>query len=307
MAFRIVLFVLVGLVGCGDDSSIADAGDTEDTQVEDSGGDVGGDDVETDTSAGTPCPAVEPSTRGACPREGLVCQYGSHTCPTTATCGTAGWEVAAPSCIGEPPGGCPASREAADGTECEMENALCLFDDDLACTCTSCPNPYPVCMVVDPPVWACEAPNADAECPPAQPLLGATCSPEGKECDYGCEPGRRRVCEGGIWVSSSQPGGCPMSTRRAKRDIEYLDDAEVDALARVALDTRLTTYEYIDPALDGRRRLGFIIEDQPTSYAVDPERSQVDLYGYTSMLVAAIQRQEREIQALRRELQALRE
>ena len=98
-----------------------------------------------------------------------------------------------------------------------------------------------------------------------------------------------------------------MSTRRAKRDIEYLDDAEVDALARVALDTRLTTYEYIDPALDGRRRLGFIIEDQPTSYAVDPERSQVDLYGYTSMLVAAIQRQEREIQALRRELQALRE
>ncbi|MFT5354853.1 MAG: hypothetical protein ACI9KE_002066 [Polyangiales bacterium] len=97
-----------------------------------------------------------------------------------------------------------------------------------------------------------------------------------------------------------------MSTRRAKRDIEYLGEAEIETLAAAAMSTRLTTYEYIDPALDGRRRLGFIIEDQPASYAVDPERSQVDLYGYTSMLVAAMQSQERRIEALEGELRALR-
>ena len=51
-------------------------------------------------------------------------------------------------------------------------------------------------------------------------------------------------------------------------------------------ETRLAPYEYTVPSMAGRRRLGFILEDQPGSYAVDPEQSQVDLYGYTSMLVA---------------------
>ena len=51
----------------------------------------------------------------------------------------------------------------------------------------------------------------------------------------------------------------------------------------------------------GRRRLGFILEDQPAaSFATDPERSQVDIYGYVSMLVAVVQEQQREIRELRR-------
>jgi hypothetical protein len=153
-------------------------------------------------------------------------------------------------------------------------------------------------MTVDPPVWACEAPNPDPECPPAQPLLGTSCSMEGQACDYGCERGERRVCSGGIWTADSAPGGCPASTRRVKRDIDYLEANEVDAIAREVLGTRLATYEYTDPALAEGRQLGFIIEDQPHSYSVDPERSQVDLYGYTSMLVAAAQAQQRRIEML---------
>jgi hypothetical protein len=157
-------------------------------------------------------------------------------------------------------------------------------------------------------VWDCAAPNADSQCPAAQPNLGAACSPEGKTCGYGCEPERNLVCQGGAWVTDpSHAFGCPVSTRRAKRDIEYLTPDATATLADAVLRTRLATYEYIDPALAGRRRLGFIIEDQPSSYAVDPERSQVDLYGYTSMLVAAVQDQARQIEALRREVAALRQ
>ena len=161
-------------------------------------------------------------------------------------------------------------------------------------------------MEVDPAVWACEAPNADPACPAAQPLLGSACALDAQVCDYGCEEGMRRVCAGGGWTRASSPGGCPMSTRRAKRDIEYLDPSEVDAVAADVLATRLATYEYTDPARAGRRHLGFILEDQPGAYSVDPERSQVDLYGYTSMLLAALQSQERRIEALERELAELR-
>jgi hypothetical protein len=51
------------------------------------------------------------------------------------------------------------------------------------------------------------------------------------------------------------------------------------------------------------KHLGFIIEDQPESLAVDQTHHRVDLYGYVSMMVAAMQVQEKEIAALRQELQ----
>ena len=96
-----------------------------------------------------------------------------------------------------------------------------------------------------------------------------------------------------------------MSTRRVKQDIQYLGREEVDAIAGEVLSTRLATYEYTDPALAGGRQLGFIIEDQSVSYSTNPERSQVDLYGYTSMLLAALQAQQRRIEALETQVRAL--
>jgi hypothetical protein len=139
------------------------------------------------------------------------------------------------------------------------------------------------------------------------PYRGTPCTMEGLGCSYGCEDDTMRTCTDGVWVASTPPGGCPMSTRRAKRDIRYLEATEVRALADAVDGTRLATYEYVDPALAGRTRLGFVIEDQPASFAVDPERSQVDLYGYTSMLVAAVQAQNERIEALERELAELRQ
>lgn len=56
--------------------------------------------------------------------------------------------------------------------------------------------------------------------------------------------------------------------------------------------------------LSAREQLGFIIEDVEATPGVDGDH--VDLYGYTTMGVAAIQEQAARIEALERELHALR-
>jgi uncharacterized small protein (DUF1192 family) len=91
-----------------------------------------------------------------------------------------------------------------------------------------------------------------------------------------------------------------------KRDIETLDD---DALKRVSEELRkikLTTYQYkTDPAASPRR-LGFIIDDTKSSYPINADGDSVNLYGYVSMAVAAIQIQSQEIAALRAEVARLK-
>ncbi|GAC1352279.1 MAG: hypothetical protein NVS3B20_09960 [Polyangiales bacterium] len=67
---------------------------------------------------------------------------------------------------------------------------------------------------------------------------------------------------------------------------------------------RLATYHY--KTGDDAPHLGFIIEDmREPSAAVLPSRDRVDLYGYVSMAVAALQRQENDIAALRAEVARL--
>jgi hypothetical protein len=104
------------------------------------------------------------------------------------------------------------------------------------------------------------------------------------------------------------PGGigCPVSRRVFKRDIERLDQ---DDLARIYDELRniqLSTYHYKTDASGTPRHLGFIIDDTKTPYPINADGMSVDLYGYMSMSVAAIQIQSREIEALRAEVAALR-
>jgi hypothetical protein len=97
-----------------------------------------------------------------------------------------------------------------------------------------------------------------------------------------------------------------ISRRSFKEDITYVEDTERAELARAALDTRLARYRYKTEPVDARRHLGFIIDDQPDpSPAVDGDRTHVDLYGYSSMLLAAVQEQSKEIRALRERVQTL--
>jgi hypothetical protein len=100
---------------------------------------------------------------------------------------------------------------------------------------------------------------------------------------------------------------CPISSRRFKNGIEYVDDSRLAELHDEAMRIRLATYNYKPEVSDPKpKHLGFIIEDMPQSPAVEPGQTHVDMYGYVSMVVAAMQVQEKEIAELRRELDRAR-
>jgi hypothetical protein len=98
---------------------------------------------------------------------------------------------------------------------------------------------------------------------------------------------------------------CPISRRAAKRDIRPVSAGEMsrlyDELRRIQLDT----YRYRDQPDASPRRLGFIIDDTAAPEAIDPSGDRVDLYGYLSMAVGAVQIQAREIEELKARLRAV--
>ena len=111
----------------------------------------------------------------------------------------------------------------------------------------------------------------------------------------------------GCSCATSDPthgGMCPISRRAYKENIQYLSAADVRRLHDDLMSFRLATYQY--KAVPSERHLGFIIEDIEPSAAVDPGRDMADLYGYTSMAVAALQTQAREIKLLKKEVASLR-
>ena len=134
----------------------------------------------------------------------------------------------------------------------------------------------------------------------------------------GCEGVPTCECMGYCACESITGEGCatvndvgiqcvPWTSRRdRKRDIHYIDEEERAGLAARALSVPLATYQYKTDAPDARRRLGFIIEDQANpSFAVDDDRTHVDLYGYASMLLATVQQQHEEIEALKKRVATL--
>jgi len=130
---------------------------------------------------------------------------------------------------------------------------------------------------------------------------GASCTVPDSECDTGA------ACSGPLRCTTSDPTGggqCPVSRAAYKTDIQYLTAAERAALARDAEAIPLVRYRY--KSGPERQYLGFIIEDVEPSPSVDSPHDRVDLYGYTSMAIAALQEQRREIDALRAEVRALR-
>jgi hypothetical protein len=99
-------------------------------------------------------------------------------------------------------------------------------------------------------------------------------------------------------------GACPVSRASYKKDIEYVGAEERSRLAADVQSIPLVRYRYKDGP--DREHLGFIIEDVEPSPGVDSQNDRVDLYGYTSMAVAALQEQHSEIESLKREVEALR-
>ena len=131
---------------------------------------------------------------------------------------------------------------------------------------------------------------------------GESCSPEGASCDPINDCNSHLVCASAD--PRLAPGGCPISRREFKQEIHYLGPEDRARYADEIMGVRLATYRY--RAVPERVHLGFIIEDQEPSASIDSARDMVDLYGYTSMVVAALQAQSEEMSALRRELANLR-
>lgn len=288
--------------GCDDDG---DNGADSSTVKDDSAGkDSNNSDSDTIPPKPGNCPSYLPKAADACPKDGDTCTYGDDPkCPATAICSAGKWTVTIAKCPGSATA-CPATFEQAAGKPCQTKDETCNYAG-LRCACTNCIK-WPVVTCQGPLEWKCTIPNPDPKCPYLQPHINTACPNEGQFCDYGCEHDVSRQCTGGKWVEASRPSGCPISTRKAKKDIRYLDGKHRAEMASGALSLRLATYRYRAPMLGHRTHLGFIIEDSPNSPAADMEKQQVDLYSYTSMVLALAQQQQKELRALRKEVERLR-
>ena len=132
---------------------------------------------------------------------------------------------------------------------------------------------------------------------------GAECGNEGATCDPHDTCNSLLVCA--KKDPKQNPGGCPISMARFKTEIRYVDPTEAHALADRLLALRLASWRYKALPQGARRQLGFIIDDDPQSPAVDGPRERVDLYGYLSMAVATVQQQQARIDALEARLATL--
>jgi len=241
--------------------------------------------------------------RTAIRRARRVCRRLGVPCRPPATTTT----LPRPTCTGD--------GQCDDGNACTADSCVdgrCRH----ACRCVSprggqscCPGPaaqcqglhwfyscgYPVCRVdgndAIPGVPACTTQQ-----------VGAACAVRDAECNPGAGCGVRLVCTD----RDPRTRGCPISLRSAKRDVSYLGSDEVGRLHDDLMRLKLATYAYRSDGPAARRRLGFVIDDVGQSPAIAPGGDMVDLYGYASMAVAAIQAQDREIGRLRDEIAALR-
>lgn len=174
-------------------------------------------------------------------------------------------------------------------------------DGRLACRAVrtaGCPSLhwYPAC---DGPIQCGQVLYPAPPCGPTETLgqpctnLGTRCNPPNETCSQlGCLP--------------HPPVTCPISRRAYKRDVRYLDGADLEALHAEVLAMRLARYRYATDGATAPERLGFMIDDAPYTPAVMPDATHVDLYGYTSMVLAAVQAQAKQIEALEREVAELR-
>jgi hypothetical protein len=98
-----------------------------------------------------------------------------------------------------------------------------------------------------------------------------------------------------------------VSRREFKKDISYVGADERAELASEALSMSLARYHYKGEPDDQKMHLGFIIDDQPLSCpAIAADQTHVDEYGYASMLLAVVQEQQKQIDALKKELTELK-
>jgi hypothetical protein len=128
--------------------------------------------------------------------------------------------------------------------------------------------------------------------------LGDPCSLPGTTCTVpGCNGAVTLVCD------THGPTNCPISRAKYKREISFVDEAQLSRYRDELVTLPLATYRYRG---DEKQRLGFMIDETEGLVAVDAPHDQVDLYSYTSMAVAALKVQQQELAAMRREVDQLK-
>ena len=216
-----------------------------------------------------------------------VCSASGDGCvcaPSTTTCGDT-----FPACDGScPPGKKCGSLSGAPACQC-IADGCTGGDGAYFSTCGD-----PVCQGHTPRdgVPPCTTEHVGDHCT----CIGATCDP-GDDCNSLLQCATSDPTHGGL---------CPISRRAYKKNVQYLSPSDLERLRADLLKFRLASYQYDLPGADPTTHLGFIIDDVGASPSVAANGTTVDLYGYASMAVAALQTQQREIDELKRELVALR-
>jgi hypothetical protein len=138
------------------------------------------------------------------------------------------------------------------------------------------------------------------------PRVGDACEPlpnGAVNCIYGCGWGTA-ACVDGVWQRTADD--CPASSREFKTDIQYLTAEDEVQITRHVEAMKLARYRYKPGLGTEGEHLGFIIEDLGQSPAVMADRKHVDLYGYASMLAAALKTQAQQLRDLQEEVRLLR-
>jgi hypothetical protein len=261
------------------------------------------------------CPNGETSCTITCP-DGTQgdCSNGVPTCGGTVDAGNccpAGWNLYACTypdggsgqACHNPQLGCASSTTCGQGCD-QVVSGRC--GSPQLQWYTSCG--YPVCGAPSPDGGVVSLDGGDTT------DSGAACPTEGTPCSVAgdmCGTPSASNC-GVVMVCAASdpkkgPGGCPISTRKYKDGIEYVDGSQLQQLHDETMGIRLATYRYKPQVADpGPTHFGFIIEDNLQTPAVDPMHDRVDMYGYVSMVVAAMQVQEKEITELRAQVEAAR-
>jgi hypothetical protein len=221
-------------------------------------------------------------------------------------------------CDGPSPAGCRMNG-CPGGQRCSMD-----IEDGCAPSSCQCMNGFwactrdcggGVCVPGDDPAanqWyltcgdpVCRGHQADPNVPPCEgEVAGNPCNAPGRMCDPIDACNARLICTD----DDPRAGPCPISQAAHKQDIRPLTRMEIDRIAESVRTVPLSSWAYRPGSGDAGEHVGFVIEDLPAELraaATRPGGDRVDLYGYTSLAVATLQSQARQIDVLEAKLAAL--
>jgi hypothetical protein len=133
-------------------------------------------------------------------------------------------------------------------------------------------------------------------------VAGSACSTPGAQCDPDDGCNRLLQCD---TMDPTHGGVCPISRAKYKEDIHFIEPNEMQRYHDELMQLPLATYKYKDARPGERQHLGFIIDGHESMICVQPERDQIDVYGYASMAVAALKVQAQQIEQLQLQLKSL--